>query len=184
MPSLSAIPDSIIKQLANAPPPVFFVRRRVRLYFQIRRSRKSTEGARDARGPGRTQVYASRRKRKCSDPRASTPRDIEACRSPLMPQVRQTQGVPRAVFVGLLRSAPGGLTVSGDPPYGGPPIHRSRPKRLHGTSDRAGDRRRWGPATRGDARPDAAAWTAGPWQAHLRCHVIPRPPLPASCPRC
>jgi len=44
------------------------------------------------------------------DPRASTPRDIEACRSPCarlslwferrrsMPQVRQTQGVPRAVF--------------------------------------------------------------------------------------
>ena len=45
------------------------------------------------------------------DPRASTPRDIEACRSPCaspfalvrakrqsVPQVRQTQGVPRAVF--------------------------------------------------------------------------------------
>ena len=26
-----------------------------------------------------------------------------------------------------------------------------------------------------------AAWTAGPWQAHLRRHVIPRPPLPVSC---
>jgi len=53
------------------------------------------------------------------DPRASTPRDIEACRSPVcspaalvrakrqsMPQVRQTQGVPRAVFIGLLPSKP------------------------------------------------------------------------------
>jgi hypothetical protein len=49
------------------------------------------------------------------DPRASTPRDIEACRSPVcspcalvrakrqsVPQVRQTQGVPRA----CLRLAP------------------------------------------------------------------------------
>jgi hypothetical protein len=31
------------------------------------------------------------------------------------PQVRLLPGVPRAVFIGLLRAAPGGLTVSGDP---------------------------------------------------------------------
>jgi hypothetical protein len=29
---------------------------------------------------------------------------------PVVPQVRQSQGVPRAVFIGLLRKAPGGLT--------------------------------------------------------------------------
>ena len=60
-----------------------------------------TEGARNATGP--------------EDPRASTPRDIEACRRPVSPQVRLLRGVPRAVFIGLLRIAPGGLTVSGDP---------------------------------------------------------------------
>src|SRR5665647_2491329 len=32
------------------------------------------------------------------DPRTSTPRDIEACRSPVVPQVRRFAGVPRAVF--------------------------------------------------------------------------------------
>jgi hypothetical protein len=44
------------------------------------------------------------------DPRASTPRDIEACRSPNCRKSAKSDGVPRAVFVGLLRSAPGGLT--------------------------------------------------------------------------
>jgi len=55
------------------------------------------------------------------------PRGIEACRSPArlrsasyggQPQVRPSQGVPRAVFVGLLRAAPGGLSVSGARPCG------------------------------------------------------------------
>jgi hypothetical protein len=32
------------------------------------------------------------------------------------PQVRRYQGVPRAMFIGLLRLAPGGLTFSGNPP--------------------------------------------------------------------
>ena len=39
--------------------------------------------ARGTPGSGRTYVYARVRKQGCSDPRASTPRDIEACRSPL-----------------------------------------------------------------------------------------------------
>jgi hypothetical protein len=94
--------------------------------FQTARP-ESTEGARDAKGPGRTQVYAECANSKCSDPRASTPRDIEACRSPsvrLRPlrgygeisrKSAQSQGVPRAVFEGLLRIAPGGLTFQATP---------------------------------------------------------------------
>src|SRR5664280_2642891 len=67
---------------ANAPPPVFFAAPGTP-YSQPPLS-KSTEGARDARVR--------------EDPRASTPRDIEACRSPMVPQVRRFHGVPRAVF--------------------------------------------------------------------------------------
>ncbi len=50
------------------------------------------------------------------DPRAPAPRDTEACRSPIFRKSAKTQGVPRAVFEGLLRIAPGGLPVSGNPP--------------------------------------------------------------------
>jgi hypothetical protein len=45
--------------------------------------------------------------------------------------VAGSPGAPRAVFIGLLRSAPGGLPVSGNRaslPIGGPPIHRCGPK--------------------------------------------------------
>ena len=54
-----------------------------------------------------------------TDPRASTPRDIEACRSPFCPpslltsfgaasrKSAKSDGVPRAVFEGLLREVPG-----------------------------------------------------------------------------
>jgi len=108
--------DAIVKQPAFAAlrrgKPT--LRRPYSLRRRVRRSptaaSKRTERARDAKGPGRTQVYASRRKQKCSDPRTSTPRDIEACRSPIVPQVRRRNGVPRAVFEGLLRIAPGGQT--------------------------------------------------------------------------
>jgi hypothetical protein len=62
------------------------------------------------------------------DPRASASRDTEAARSragrvglsaratglsPAAPQVRRFSGVPRAVFIGLLRMTPGGLTFQG-----------------------------------------------------------------------
>ena len=46
------------------------------------------------------------RKRKCPDPRAPAPRDTEACRSPSRRKSAKTQGVPRAVFIGLLREGP------------------------------------------------------------------------------
>ena len=58
-------------------------------------------------------------------PAGPTPRDIEACRSRpprasrasrVFRKSAKPNGVPRAVFLGLLRSAPGGLTLSGNPP--------------------------------------------------------------------
>ena len=100
-----------------------------------------------------------------SDPRASMPRDIEApsmvagvsllVRSEASrPQVRQTQGVPRAMFIGLLRFAPGGRTISGDPAsskIGRPLIHRSGPRWRLRKSDHAGNQRQGGPATHSGA---------------------------------
>ena len=84
-------PSVIARVLCQAPgPPVFHCE------FPVA---SKAEGARNARVP--------------MDPRTSTPRDIEACRSPVVPQVRRFPGVPRAVFLGLLRIAPGGLPVSG-----------------------------------------------------------------------
>ena len=52
----------------------------------------------------------ARNARVLSDPRTSAPRGTEACRVVLKPQVRRFSGVPRAVFLGLLRMTPGGLT--------------------------------------------------------------------------
>ncbi len=69
-----------------------------------------TEGARDASGSGAHSSLRGVRKRKCSDPRASAPRDTEACRSPNCRKSAQSRSVPRAVFEGLLRMAPDGLT--------------------------------------------------------------------------
>jgi len=102
---------------------------------------------------------------KCSDPRTSTPRDIEACRNPKLPQVRQTPrsknggasrayGVPRAVFEVCSAKSPA--------------VGRSRPA----VEDRAlgrhsPDRRirptgHQGPRRNVDAPGRFAAWTAGP----------------------
>jgi hypothetical protein len=56
------------------------------------------------------------RKLKCSDPRASTPRDIEACRSPYSRKSAQPKASRARCLLGLLRFAPGGRPISGDPP--------------------------------------------------------------------
>jgi hypothetical protein len=45
-----------------------------------------------------------------SDPRASTPRDIEACRSPVSCRKSAKPEAPARDVLGLLRRAPGGLT--------------------------------------------------------------------------
>jgi len=156
-------------------------------------ARARTEGARDARG--RKAHASSRRVRKqgCPDPRASTPRDIEACRSPDarlrlcgaatgQPQVRRTQGVPRAVFGGLLRAVPGGrpfVTWFRKPGRDTPPFEAlaTRPAMLL-TARRLTSRQRG--ARRAAARRDHAR--LGP-PGGKACAASPtphsRPPLPA-----
>jgi hypothetical protein len=107
-------------QLSNrqASSPVLFLEAPGRpVVFLSMRRRKRTEGARDARGLART--HGPRR--------LATSRHVESfkCR-----KSAKSQGVPRAVFVGLFRIAPGGLTVSGNPPSGSatsPPLFPRRP---------------------------------------------------------
>ena len=84
----------------QASLPVFFVEAPGRPVFFVsfRRPSKKTEGARDARVP--------------MDPRASTPRDIEACRSPGSAASPPNPKASRArCFLGLLRADPGGQTI-------------------------------------------------------------------------
>jgi hypothetical protein len=127
--------------------------------------RERTEGARDARGPeGPTGLDASRHR---------------GCRSPLVPQVRQFPGVPRAVFVRFAPHRPRwtdhfrqtGLSV-------GQPIHRSRPKRCPALLTVLGCRRQWGHVTCGKQARTIAAWTAGP--AH---RISDAQTFPATAPR-
>jgi len=64
---------------------------------------------------GRQRSRAHSSPRKARKQKVLGPADLATSRQrgvskSVKPQVRQTQGVPRAVFLGLLRSAPGGLT--------------------------------------------------------------------------
>ena len=141
---------------------------------------ENAEGARDARGPGRTQVYAV-----CAN-KALGPTDLDASRhrglsKSELPQVRPTQGVPRAVFVGLIRSAPGGLTVSGNPPLLSDCQAASPP--LWAQTKNAALRPAANPAVAGPrgarlARRDVSGFDRRAVPPHLRRNVIPRPPLP------
>ncbi len=99
--------------IGQAPSPVFFVRprgsRRV-LPPAPSRGRAGRQGSNRTHGPRRL----------------ATSRLVEVlnCRKSAKPKASRAR-----CFLGLLRSAPGGLTVSGGPSYESPPIHRCRPKR-------------------------------------------------------
>ena len=113
-----AVADSIFKQPTLRRP--YSLRRGVRRRLTSVRLRpgglrrdmpptlERTEGARDAVGSGRTQVYASRRKLKVLRPTGLDASRHRGLSKQFMPQVRQSLGVPRAVFIGLLRAGPGG----------------------------------------------------------------------------
>ena len=100
------ITDSLFKQprlhcdgLANAPPPGFLNRRRDRLQSCLPPAPQRKPRARGTPGVP-------------MDPRASTPRDIEACRSPLSAASPPNPKASRArCFLGLLRADPGGQTI-------------------------------------------------------------------------
>jgi hypothetical protein len=126
-----------------------------------------TEGARDARVR--------------TDPRASTPRDIEACRSPNCRKSAKSQGVPRAVFE--VCSAPSPVVVRSSrltPSWGRdtPPFQASALGRRcfdRSPAYRPGQ----GPSACGKARQDKARLgpPVGLWR---RISDAPdRPPLPA-----
>src|SRR6185503_686587 len=162
----------------HASSPLFFGRPGVsRIPTSLRRLPEKAEGARDAKGPtGPADLDASRHR---GWSKSGPPTLLPATAG--KPQVRQTQGVPRAVFIDLFRSAPGGLPVSGALAFlaiGGPPIHRCGPKRggqavtaRHSPPPRGSSDARIGGPGRKRLRPPAVS-------AHLRCHFIPRPPLP------
>jgi hypothetical protein len=81
-------------------------------YFQIRLRCASADKPR-ARGTPR--VRGALKFTQCAQTKMLGPAGLDASRhrglsKSVIPQVRQTQGVPRAVFIGLLRNAPGGLT--------------------------------------------------------------------------
>jgi hypothetical protein len=85
-----------------------------------------------ARARGTPRVQGALKLAQCAQTKMLGPTGLATSRQrgvskSVMPQVRQTQGVPRAVFLGLLRSAPGGLTFqafscsrSAYPPLKGP----------------------------------------------------------------
>jgi hypothetical protein len=127
-----------------------------------------------------------------TDPRASMPRDIEACRPPsrlrrfgglCIPQVRQSQGVPRAVFGRFAPQRPRWTEPFRQPPLSlriaRPPIHRSWAQMVPSTSGRAGCHRQWGRRGARSVRRDGCGLDRRAMAPHLRCHLIPRPPLPA-----
>jgi hypothetical protein len=139
---------------------------------------ESTAGARDAVGSGCTHVYAV-----CAN-RVLGPTGLDASRHRgvsklIVPQVRQSLGVPRAVFVRFAPQRPrwsdrfrppprrlGGLTTALDPndcralPTVPATVAGGAPRRAAGAPGRCGlDRRAASP--------------------HLQRSVIPRPPLPA-----
>ena len=135
------------------------------------RSRQNDRRRAGRQGPGRTHVYARRRNTRCSDPRASTPRDIEACRSP--DSRRRLRDHGQAASPPVPRRPAGCLKVcSASPPvdclFRPPscsarrPIHRCGPERHPHTSDRAGVCHCQGGPRHAAARRDGAAWTAGP----------------------
>ena len=111
------------------------------------------------------------------DPRASTPRDIEACRSgscrkstkPMASRARRLRFAPQR---------PRWTDLSGTFLSAKAPIHRYRPRRRGGKSDYCPVAAISGPRGARLAHRDEAAWTAGrAFASNLQ--RASRPPLPA-----
>ena len=94
------------------------------------RARGTPRAATDPRTPASREAGAERRLSK----------DAARCRA--LPQVAASRSVPRAVFIGLLRTAPGGRTFQAPPPFstrgsglstaGGAPAHLDGRHRRYG----------------------------------------------------
>ena len=114
-----------------------------------------------------------------TDPDASRHRGLSKSKKP---QVRQTQGVPRAVFEGLLRAVPGGRPfVTFNPIAGAVTLHRFSPALGRRLSDKAPAYRPSEASARGRRARTGAAWTAGRGNWRRISDAPFRPPLPAPC---
>jgi len=145
---------TVVQRQADADHrPYSLLRPRAGPSSQSRLPPAPTEGARDARGPiGPTGLDASRH-RGLSKSLCLTARSGSNDRQG-KPQVRQTLGVPRAVFIGLLRALPGGRTAT-------------QGRNLRVTFHR------WGPQAVGDAPVTGAISAARPSQASGRAVGTP-----------
>ena len=133
----------------------------------LRASKERTEGARNARV--------------LTDPRTSTPRDIEACRNPVDNRKSAVLLASRARCLRLAPHRPRWTSRFRRPSSSArTPIHRCGPRSTAGkpvTGCRASPSR--GPSGARLARRDEAAWTAD-WGIWRRISDAPdRPPLPA-----
>ena len=125
-----------------------------------------------------------------TDPQASVPRDAEAHQTAPLHAFALHKGsasppVPRRPARGVYRFAPHGprwTDLSGNLPYGSLPIHRLRAQ-TDADLPVTGCRLRPSPGPGGArlARRDTCGLDRRACTSHLRCTVIPRPPLPAPC---
>ncbi len=150
---------------ANAPPPVFFTGAGTAVSLNSSPPLpEKYRGRAERQGPDRTR----------GPRRLATSRLVES----IKPQVRQVSGVPRAVFIGLLRSVPGSrpfilttLGLRGILPLRALALERRPLIRAPPLPSGALGARL--------ARQDDAAWTAGR-ETQRRISDAPlRPPLPA-----
>ena len=119
--------------LANAPPPGFLAERGAVGFCISFRRLESTEGARDAKGPGGPTGLDASRHRGLSKVPVSLPRTTGSRKS------AESQGVPRAVFEVCSASPPVDFPFQATRlsfRIGRPPIHRCGPRRGRQTFDR------------------------------------------------
>ncbi len=153
---------------------------------------KENRGRAGRQGSGAHSSLRGVRKQKCSDPRASAPHDTEACRNgpasrfkrfARATQVRQSQGVPRAVFEACSARSPVVGPYSRYARWGCTAI--CPPYEALALGQRSSDENAGIPAVGGLGARQARRETSGldrrACTPHLRCTVIPRPPLPAPC---
>jgi hypothetical protein len=137
-----------------------------------------------ARGTPGSRAHSSlrsMRKQKCSDPRTSTPHDIEACRNPVDSRKSAVLLASRARCLRFAPHRPRWTSHFRRPSSSArTPIHRCGPRSTAGkpvTGCRASPSR--GPSGARTVRRDEAAWTAD-WGNCAASPTPPnRPPLPA-----
>ncbi len=177
-----AEPFSLPIPCRRAPSPVFFARPRVGPSpgrFALKGFRRRISGKPECRGrAGRQGSERTRGPRRLATSRLvevrSRLRSFELRRASR--KSAKSDGVPRAVFLGLLRIAPGGLTFQATLlsfRIVRPPIHRFRPRSEQATCDRLPAPAITGPSGARLARRDVCGFNRRALAAHLRCRSFP-----------